>query len=106
MCPKADDQYDRPLLKGERARRGEIKSSRHVAFRNIVQEEIKIAMINFASIYPAIWDTEGSVWKERIRRWARYYCNQHPEAFSMSRRERMEQIETMLLEAIIKIYGR
>ena len=32
--------------------------------------------------------------------------NQHPEAFSMSRRERMEQIETMLREAIIKIYGR
>ena len=64
MCPKADDQYDRPLLKGERAMRGEIKSSRHDAFRNIVQEEIKIAMINFASIYPAIWDTEGSVWKD------------------------------------------
>ena len=38
--------------------RGEIKSSRHDAFRNIVQEEIKIAMINFASIYPAIWDPE------------------------------------------------
>ena len=45
--------------------RGEIKSSRNDTFRNIVQEEIKIAMINFASIYPAIWDTEGSVWKER-----------------------------------------
>lgn len=86
--------------------RGEFKTSRNDEFRNIVQEEIKIALIHFASIYPAIWDTESSVWKERIRRWSRYYCNQYPEACSISRKERVGQIETMIHESIIKFYGR